>query len=154
MEDTAERQLRAYVFGGNARMIDVEAGKQPSVKLRLFNLGQTPAYEVTAGVSIGFGSYPVFGLFPEAPQAPVHSRATIGPGRQVRHAVTKAEPLTFEEVVAIHSGTGAIYVVGEIRYVDAFKKPRRTQFRLMYSAGAVKRGDNRLDVCEGGNEAT
>jgi hypothetical protein len=44
--------------------------------------------------------------------------------------------LTNEQSEAITQGTAAIYVFGEIRYVDAFNRQRRTSFR------AIARGDH------------
>jgi hypothetical protein len=42
-EDTAERQLRAYVFVGQAVVLDPD-GPNPRLDIRFINSGQTPAY--------------------------------------------------------------------------------------------------------------
>jgi hypothetical protein len=153
-EKTSVRQLRAYVFVVRAKIEDVEFAKTPLAKITFLNSGQTPAYNLTATVAIGYGPDNIpSGKFPNEPLAPTMSVMTVGAKQRIRHQITKAIPLSLTEATAIGTGTGAIYVVGSIRYIDAFSKPRGTKFRLVYGANAQKRGDSRLDVCTEGNES-
>jgi hypothetical protein len=53
---------------------------------------------------------------------------------------------------AIMSGTRCYYLIGEIKYIDAFKEPRTTKFRLMYTRRCIDRGSSALEICPEGNE--
>src|SRR5580704_5605054 len=45
-EETAERELRAYVFVTGDRVYDLRAGQRARLVLKIKNSGQTPAYRV------------------------------------------------------------------------------------------------------------
>jgi hypothetical protein len=46
MEDTAERQLRAYVYVANASILEANSEYRPNIRIKFKNFGRTPAYEV------------------------------------------------------------------------------------------------------------
>jgi len=50
---------------------------------------------------------------------------TLGP-------MTLKRALTSDETQSIVNGSHAIYMMGEIRYIDAFKHARTTRFRLLH----------------------
>jgi len=79
-EDTAKRQLRAYMVVKNARLfLHPDGAVEP--KFELDNCGQTPAYDLQGAHYCRFSSYPV-----EAPDTPPEgtrkSTSIIGAGRQ------------------------------------------------------------------------
>jgi hypothetical protein len=102
--------------------------------VQLKNSGQTPAYKFTCVAKMVAGPFPQkdFSVAEET-NLPV---AYLGPGETMWFTPHGDHLLTNEQSEAITQGTAAIYVFGEIRYVDAFKKQRRTRFR------AIARGDH------------
>ncbi len=85
----------------------------------------------------------------------------LGPGEVMWFTPHGDRLLTAEESEAITQGTAAIYVFGEIRYVDAFGKRRHTTFRAIARGehGYMHTEKDRKDVLrlsvdrEGGNDA-
>jgi hypothetical protein len=63
--------------------------------------------------------------------------------------------LTPQQIADLRAGTGAVYVYGEITYVDAFGQKWLTKYRLMHhrDGGAIGVSTD-LSFCEEGNEAT
>jgi len=56
---------------------------------------------------------------------------------------------TFASVFLGLAGLIVIYLWGTIRYIDAFKSPHTTKFRMVYKHGRV----GQFAHCEGGNES-
>jgi hypothetical protein len=63
------------------------------------------------------------------------------------------EPLTAEDFAGLKSGKRAIFVYGEITYLDVFGKRRFTRYRY-FTGGATGVRGVRLNGHEDGNEAT
>jgi hypothetical protein len=153
-EQTAERQLRAYISVVKARFSDVEIGKRPKAKVTIRNSGQTPAFDLTANMLFANGPRDA----PESQFSVIHakikeqSRMSIGPNQKFKLNLTKDDAISPDEMAAINTGLSAIYVIGNINYIDAFKNPRPATFRLMCTRDSIARGDGLLDVCENGNK--
>ncbi len=82
------------------------------------------------------------------------SRSTLGAGDISSHLTTAGCPLTKIETDMIIAGKVAIYVFGEIKYKDIFKKiERSTRYRMMYGGGGGATPDGALTFCEEGNDA-
>jgi hypothetical protein len=158
-ERHSERSLRAYIFPIEIKVENFKTQAPIVAFVHVKNGGQTPAYKFTCYAKIVAGSFPKKDFsFSEATNLPF---AYLGPGETMWFTPHGDHVLTSDQSEAIAQGTAAIYVFGEIRYVDAFKNQRRTQFR------AVARGDHgymstergRKDVLvlsvdpEGGNDA-
>jgi hypothetical protein len=137
-ETTSRAQLRAYVMVDSARVDDFGVGKTPVAHLVFKNSGQTPAYNLTHWCRMGVRPFPLVEGIPArgdtseelpprplAPGASMHTSATI-----------KGYILGDQTIQAMARGTGAIYVVGEIRYEDAFGEKRETDF-LIFSGGPI-----------------
>jgi hypothetical protein len=92
--ETAERQLRAYVFVTQADIFNVAPGQRPNVRVRMQNSGQTPAYNLSATLSIGYGIHPIpsGARFPDTPNAPALSRKDVGPSAALLRKSSKAVP--------------------------------------------------------------
>lgn len=56
--DTAERQLRAYVMIESVRLEDFEVGRRPFARVTLRNSGATPAHQLTHWCMMGFDAFP------------------------------------------------------------------------------------------------
>jgi hypothetical protein len=61
--------------------------------------------------------------------------------------------ISAETIKALKAGTRAIYLYGEIHYIDAFKRAQCTKYRYM-TGGNVGFRDGAVAACEEGNEAT
>jgi hypothetical protein len=155
MEDTAERQLRAYAQVTDLRFVPPQAtSAQPlSVGYRISNTGQTPAYQVA----------PAFGLNPYQPDfkpgtaLPIKpdggggekSRSTLGPGQHQGGSCSRL--ITDAELAAIRRGEQRLYLYGTVWYEDAFKTQRHTNFCCLV---ALDNDTWTSRLTEQGNDAT
>jgi hypothetical protein len=115
-EDTAKRQLRAYLCYRQARVF-IESGKARIV-IELENTGQTPAYDVKGIGSSGFG-------VPQLKPAPLNSVAIIGAGKSFALAL----PIPQWSDSLLSSAT--YFVKGEMTYLDIFREEvRTTRFQI------------------------
>jgi hypothetical protein len=129
-EDTAERQLRAYVtvIGGSLCI----QNKTIHGVLELKNSGQTPAYELTIWSQMKI--QPSDETFVEEP--PRHDDSTlakivVGPGSTTNPRDRLEIPADNDiSLPAIRNGKAWVYIWGRIDYRDAFKCKRFAEFRL------------------------
>jgi hypothetical protein len=149
-KENAERQLRAYV-GVESSSINYASGSHPVAGVTFKNYGNTPAYEFT--INSGIGMAPCFeGLPPPPPEDPGEPRGVLSPGATAVLLKTGPVLLGSEHLAALKGGSSTIFVYGEVRYMDAFKKRRFLKYRLMTGGSAGLRG-NALSSCEKGNDA-
>ena len=152
-EDTAQRQSRAYVMVHAAALERLTSGTKPVAKITIKNTGQTPAHNVTQWSSLGIGPYPILdhvvralkGREVEKPSKP------LPPGGDTK-ILSEGEILTEAQYEALSDGTHALYVMGEIRYRDAFNKPQEIDF-LLFSGGPLGLASE-LSEYQTGNRAT
>jgi hypothetical protein len=153
MEATAERQLRAYVFVIETKILAFEVGKIIDIELTVKNTGQTPAYDLTTTSIPQINSYPTPIGLPELNWNGEMSNVNMGPNTIIYPRSITKEVLSQEWLDAIKGGNSAYYLVGEIKYFDAFKRDRSTQFRLMLTRRAIERGTKSLEISPDGNKA-
>lgn len=159
MEDTAERQLRAYVLVTAVRIENIGGGNAPEAIVTIKNCGQTPAYELTQWSNMGLDLFPhsidppmrdrpddKMGKHPLGPNSELFSRPTLG---------TKEKPRRLQafEIDGLAKGDIAIYVIGRIRYRDAFGKSRITDYRFFYG-GPLGITDGAMAAYSEGNTTT
>jgi hypothetical protein len=152
--DTAKRQLRAYVtVNGVIRTKDpghLDA-QGFAVLVDVRNVGQTPAYDLLQWANISIQEFPL------VTSLPIH--CLENPTRSIlpRDAKSMAFPaftrdLTTIEENAIRANHTAVYVYGEIDYLDVFGERHLTQFRFRCNGQGYPLG---LFKADGeGNEAT
>lgn len=149
-------QMRAHVSVGTARITGFESDGPIQIEFQITNKGQTPAFDLTceSGVTVREAGANRFKgeLWPPDRVPPPLSKSSLAQGDSRSGEMTVTQ-LRAEHKPAIREGTRAIFLYGEIRYRDAFEKPRYTKFRFMYGGGAPI-GDGRFVICEGGNETT
>jgi len=150
MDDTAERQLRAYVLFESARTINVEVGKIPYVKITIKNFGQTPARIVAHRANVGFGHYPPTIGDPPPVDNSEFFIFILAPGAEYYAEPKFNQPLRQIEIDGINSGRAALYAFGEISYEDAFGKIRTTKYKL-FSGGPLGLTDS-MAPWKDGNE--
>ncbi|UTW53265.1 hypothetical protein KFF05_07920 [bacterium SCSIO 12827] len=128
----AERQLRAYVMVESANIKKLKIGEIPEVSVTLKNFGQTPAYDVRVWGVPGFQDFPLKGGLPT--ERPDETDDIVA--APLAPTVPQTIPLIFkrtmneETIRALKAGSHAIFVVGQARYIDAFKVERETDFCL------------------------
>lgn len=134
MEDTAERQLRAYISVSLDTVIFQNAAKrQPFVVFcDLKNSGQTPARSMFYNARADMLPYPLpedfdFPMRPE--QEFTTSTGTVGTDETFKIAATVDRFYNWSELVAIRRGkTRRLYMYDTIHYRDIFGKPQYTDF--------------------------
>jgi hypothetical protein len=153
-EDTATRQLRAYVFVAEAEIVGLGT-LVPMVNITIRNTGQTPAYDVImSAMAKAFNSEQV-AVFDEAKPDENSSRFVFGPSAHGRRTVELAAFLGQpEQRTALQSRNGPIlFVWGVITYRDEFSADRETEFRLEIGGRHGWPADNRMSVSPHGNRA-
>ncbi len=172
---TSQRQLRAYVLGDSsvivnvanpvplypgqvlaqtdARITNTAAG--PGAFILIKNTGQTPAFKVLHWGYICFREYPLTAALPaRLPIVGTPPTSVLGPGMTANKMLELNPPLTPAQINDLRNGTGAIYVYGEITYVDAFRQSRFANYRVMYHRmGGAIGVSTTLNFCEEGNDA-
>jgi hypothetical protein len=151
MQDTAERQLRAYVGVSQFSISKVETGA-PEAVVHIKNFGQTPAYNMQTWIHMWITRHPLRIILPVAPESLLKSTAILHPGCEVVHFMPKEPAVKPEHIASLGTPEGTIYVYGEITYRDAFKNPRTTKFRLIYGGREPNR-PGLLKHDSDGNEA-
>jgi hypothetical protein len=166
LEQTAERQLRAYVFVSSAK-VDIHKDSNAAIEaiVVLRNFGSTPASNVINVSGFAVSPYPVTSMpdmtfTDQSFAAAGQTRLALPPGvPSVSPVPIAADPrystgeAKSELVAGLSNGTLIVFVYGEIRYTDIFGKARWTQYRFMMG-GPVGFRDGLLVGCGEGNEAT
>jgi hypothetical protein len=151
MQDTAERQLRAYVGVSDASIHKVETGA-PEAIVHIKNFGQTPAYDVRAWIHMWIAEHPLSEVLPDAPEDLPKGTAVIHPGTHVAFFMPKEPPVKAEFIPLLGTAAGTIYVYGIIKYRDVFKRERTTKYRLIYGGREPVRG-SLMKHDQNGNDA-
>jgi hypothetical protein len=150
---TARRQLRAYVFITQTEINGVAAQTQPVSQLVIRNTGQTPAHDVMVYGNMVFDEFPLKKDLPVLVFSdPQLTRENLGPGSERYKWEYALTPLTEDQIAKMHAGTHALYVYGEIRYRDVFKKKRFTKY-LYFTGGNMGIRGTILGGYPEGNEA-
>jgi hypothetical protein len=145
-EDTAERQLRAYV-GVTSGSVTLElANHSPRLRamLKMENAGQTPAYKLR-----GLGGIKTGVMFEDLwlnQTTPFAQNSMLLPNAEFAYR------LFLTDFAAPSKGFYHTFVFGRIEYVDAFGKQRWTDFRFTVG-GDLSAGPAQLHPCENGNDA-
>ena len=136
MDDTALRQLRAYVWCTATQLHDLEIGKLPRAVMEIRNAGQTPAYDMQVYGGIVLLPYPL----PDDTAFPIltahkSTKMVLHPGGGNPHysiaefSSGGIKTMDTKHLDAVRKGEDIrIYLAGLISYRDAFSKARETRF--------------------------
>jgi len=150
----ARRQLRAYVFIAQTEINGVAAATQPVSQLVIRNTGQTPAHGVMVYGNMVFDEFPLTKDLPVLVFSdPQLTKENLGPNSERYKWDYALTPLTETQIAQMNAGTHALYVYGEIRYRDVFKKKRTTKY-LYYTGGGMGIRDTILGGYPVGNEVS
>ena len=156
-EDTAKRQLRAYVLPSKFKIAGLLAGQRPRITYLLRNVGQTPAHEVRLGAIVVWGASdasPHFMKirFPKAAESP--SKTVLGAGEEADARMVFASTITGELADALRSGASTMVMGGAISYRDIFKRRRLVTFKVYLDSMHIEEdGNAHFTVCSRGNSA-
>jgi hypothetical protein len=156
-EDTAQRQLRAYISIEDVEVHDFRIGGSPRFVAIIKNRGQTPAYRVRSVVIVrssaaGPDSFRIrFGNVDRV------SSSELGPGQGIPHWSTKkGAVLEAGDLAEVLTGIKTVIFAGVVTYNDAFGRRRRTIFRHYMDPSKELDLDNGfagLILCEKGNRS-
>jgi hypothetical protein len=171
MEDTAKKQLRAYVVVqfasianvanplpaiGNPRETEARITYQewgPVGVVQIKNTGLTPALAVHHWGEFCAREFPLTSALKTKPKEQLGSLTILGAGIVSRKRHSLPHRLTDEQIQGLRNGTLAIYAHGEISYRDIYGKAHFTRYRLMYSSRGGTIGVNtELTFTGEGNE--
>ncbi len=161
-KDTARRQLRAYISLTGGDIVVSEEKKEFRVALKFINCGQTPAYSVSSSFEAEIRelqnvNLPELGqVFPSAkPIGERDSNTIAGPGIHINTAEVKG--FINDQLEHVRSRTSAIFVWGEINYIDIFDQPHWLKFRYVNGGKAHDKLKTQfgwhLQPCKEGNDA-
>ena len=157
---SAERQLRAYLNVTNVYAVwsaDVDDRNRPvTINVDFKNSGQTPAHAVTCWMRTE-SSAAEPAIFGRPPIEHPDCVGVEGPGQKnhisaIRRLVTD-EFDEVDEVQVWQRGEKALYVWGQIDYVDAFDVRRWTKFRFVMPREGAGEAGGKFRSCGSGNEA-
>lgn len=120
-DDTAKRQLRAYVTMSAEEVRNFNTTSPLTAIIRIKNSGRTPAYNVSNRTLLSVTKYPLADFYGYDDWKP--STAVLGPDGELDCGVT-VDKLTPELTAAVIKGDFAVYFFVEIKYFDAFKTER------------------------------
>jgi hypothetical protein len=152
MQETAKRQLRAYVAVCEVRILYADGEWQPNIRVTYQNYGQTPASSVENRIHYFFHTAaegaPVFNELrqknPKMYLAPSQDRTTSV-------LIPQANWNLFKEAVA-KKGV-VFFVYGEIHYTDAFGDVHWTKYRLQLDPDDEGIKEDSFTFCAEGNDA-
>jgi hypothetical protein len=148
---TTRAQLRAYLFIDECRIKDVGAMGYPEATVDIKNFGQTPAHGVTAIFALELDTYPTpTGKALETPSADELSRSDLGPGSKITVRAARDDALSSPEWDEINGERKALYVIGEVKFTNAFDEEWVSTIRLMHTRRNL--GTTNLEICPEGNE--
>lgn len=151
MQESSERQLRAYVFVAAARIENYGVGQVPRAKLTIRNSGQTPAVRLINRASLGFDTFPP-NVTPPMEKGDAPPSRPLPPGSEFLVQPSLGRALNSDDVEGLKAGSVALYVTGTIQYHDAFDQPHVTEYRL-FAGGSAGLGGEMAGYDEG-NRAT
>lgn len=152
---SSERQLRAYLSFRDIEVTNFKRGARPVFKTRLWNSGQTPAYEVIQWQS----AWPCEGdpnnfkvHFPTG----IVSVSVIAPGQDVNSPIrgnnNVAQRDIDEMIDWVIEGKRTMVFAGIMSYRDAFGKRRLSTFKNFLTLDELdESGNARLSSCVKGN---
>jgi hypothetical protein len=149
-EDTAKRQLRAYVFLLETKIVLTTMDDPIRVDIVLRNSGQTPAHDVFVWFRNEWREFPLNGPLPLTEPSPEDRIAPLAPQAITSHRHFTTGALTEKMHSDMVEGRKAIYVHGGVRYTDVFGKRWTTRVRLLCTADDLRL--KCLRIAQDGNE--
>lgn len=151
-QDTAKRQLRAYMGILDCEISGVEETGAFVLTARLQNAGQTPAYKVRLAGESFAAEYP---LKDERDFLPISEGydAPVNPGHDICCA-KRISTTSFDQTMQyVLTGELGLYIQGICTYEDAFGQSQETKFRYVFAGQPASIG-MLMHSAKTGNSAT
>jgi len=146
----ARQQLRAYVGFEEGSINSTNLALPPAAQIKITNSGATPAFDVFHRVRMAVGAFPGPPALADQTRAATDGKSVLFPRVSTSTRADLDHVLTAVELAELTAHTAAIYVYGEVTYRDAFRRQRRTYYRLMtFTTGTF----GNLYFCNDGNNA-
>ena len=127
-DETAQRQLRAYVSGTPESIGSFDQSHPPCVHFRIHNSGATPAHEVRYRASVAvLSAADAQGRVPPMNQS-FSAPCVLFPNGELRATGEPEAAVDAAAIAALQDGGARLYCYGDIDYVDAFMHPHSTRF--------------------------
>lgn len=159
---TAMRQLRAYLFIDQFVILDGKTmnppvsdyDNHPTIHLSLRNTGETPAHDVFHALRLEVRPVHEERLI-QVPEVAKASRSYVARNGTVNKRAELGRQMAPQETAGLQAGSHAIYVIGRVEYVDAFKRKRFVNYRLKWTGAYPPPNDNTQQMlfCDEGNDA-
>jgi hypothetical protein len=147
--DIGSRQLRAYVGTSRVYFRDFTPDRPISVVVEIQNFGQTPAYNYHTNLWLEVRPHPEAGTFHTKEIALTIGGETLMPGNRSIVICKFPHPKMDEIITAIQNAQMALYLLGTIRYRDAFGHDRYTNSRKRASGDRIKTNSPFINPDEG-----
>ena len=142
-EDTAQRQLRAYIFVIKGIVQNVEAGKRAEVVIHIKNTGQTPAYDLQSWAAVDADDLPrLKPFFSNWGFETSGRKSPVGPGEASTVFLETLNPVLPDTITRMKSKRRAIWAYGQIRYRDAFNQSLMDQLSAGFRWQQPRRYEN------------
>ena len=135
-EDTAKRQLRAYLTLDEGRLLNVGTGDKWYAEIKIKNAGQTPAHDIETSCSIRGDNYPNGRQPLEIPNYTEGGKHIIGAAGGYIMTPNLLDKPTPEMTQRMMGGAAIVWVTGLITYRDIFGDEQWMTFRL-FAGGPV-----------------
>ncbi|MGI4830653.1 MAG: hypothetical protein ACRYFU_21035 [Janthinobacterium lividum] len=135
MEDTARKQLRAYICLSGST---VRVTKDRTIEARILvkNVGQTPAYSIRSWSLPLFDDYPLTNELEPPPPDLFDGAGILPPQGQGFVEVPPLVNVPIDTLERLAGLTFALYVFGEVSYADIYGKRHVLRFRLVFGGPA------------------
>jgi hypothetical protein len=156
---TSRRELRAYVSVKPLGLPVFDVGEKPCATVTITNGGATPAYEVEQYGTVLIDEFPLKldPLAGEMERLGVKGQSTLHRGDEHSAPIQAHGTVTPRDIDDIVSGRKVIYVIGNVDYLDTFRKKRRTEFCYFLDGEALRnagrsaqegdaRGENKVTI--------
>jgi hypothetical protein len=135
-QDTAKRQLRAYVVVTELKRTEIN-GRQ-TVCIAIHNTGQTPAHNFVVGSSLRYGAPISVSDEIEPLLQSEESKGTIGPGHPVSMTHDMVDFLRIEMLRPLRTKRTELRIVGAIRYTDIFEDRHECRFNYLFDPAKME----------------
>ena len=125
MAETAQRQLRAYVFLKHDKPLTYNAKGCLTSGIIIKNFGQTPAYNLMSSLHIGLYPFPLTMKLEQPSFLPTASKAPLAPTEYFPQFISLPDKLNQTEIDSIQKGESAIFILLEVLYSDIFRNDHR-----------------------------
>lgn len=146
-QETAERQLRAYVHVESIALEYIKESREWMVIATIKNHGLTPAKRCRIRIGVNYGTAQIDMRFCASRAIASRPLGSIPPSGRTDHSMTVVENNAWDSFV---KGRMEMYAWGRIEYEDVSGKARATWFRMKKAYGPIKS----FSLCSYGNYHT